>query len=49
MGLFKKKQKTGRTELKCPVEGCSFTSYSPVLLKKHTEWKHPELTAVAKK
>lgn len=49
MSLFKKKQKTSRTELKCPVEGCSFTSYSPVLLKKHTEWKHPELTTVANK
>ncbi len=44
MGLFKKKQKPIITELKCPAEGCSFTSNEPKMLKRHIEWKHPELT-----
>jgi len=43
MGLFKKKQPPGVTEIKCPAEGCPFTCNHPDLLKKHLEWKHPEL------
>jgi len=44
MGLFKKKQHPTITELRCPAEGCSFTCNDPKLLKRHTDWKHPELT-----
>jgi hypothetical protein len=44
MGLFKKKQASTITELKCPAEGCSFTTSDPTTLKKHTDWKHPQLT-----
>ncbi|MBI2850830.1 MAG: hypothetical protein HYX80_07305 [Chloroflexi bacterium] len=45
MGLFsKKKQQSVSTELKCPVEGCTFTCDDTVTLKKHTDWKHPQLT-----
>lgn len=47
MGLFKKKR--APTELKCPAEGCSFTTNDPVDLKKHIDWKHPELTQHLKK
>jgi len=49
MGLFKKKQRPTTTELKCPAEGCPFTCDSPVLMKRHTGWKHPELTKTAGK
>ena len=46
MGLFKKKQPQEHniTELKCPAEECSFTCDDHVTLKKHTDWKHPQLT-----
>ncbi len=44
MRLFKKKQKPATTELNCPVAGCPFTCSDPVTLKRHTDWKHPELT-----
>ena len=45
MGLFKKKQQHSIIrELKCPAEGCPFTCNDPGLLKRHTDWKHPELT-----
>ena len=44
MGLFnKKKQHNILTELKCPAEGCTFTCRDHVTLKRHTDWKHPEL------
>jgi len=49
MGLFKKKKKQATTELKCPAAGCPFTCSDPVTLKKHTEWKHPELAKTAGK
>jgi hypothetical protein len=44
MGIFKKKPSAPIQELKCPAEGCSFTCDDPATLKKHTDWKHPELT-----
>ncbi|MFC1943317.1 hypothetical protein ACFLWO_01900 [Chloroflexota bacterium] len=43
MGLFKKKQRPTTTEIECPMPGCSFICNDPVTLKKHTDWKHPEL------
>jgi hypothetical protein len=49
MGLFKKKEQTTNIELKCPVKGCPFTCNDHITLKKHTEWKHPELTQSLKK
>ncbi|MBI2328295.1 MAG: hypothetical protein HYU85_01370 [Chloroflexi bacterium] len=49
MGLFKKKPPPALTELKCPAEGCSFTGNDPKTLKKHTDWKHPELTQAIEK
>ena len=49
MGLFKKKQRPTVTELKCPAKGCPFTCDDPVTLKKHTDWKHPELAQTAVK
>ncbi len=48
MGLFKKKKPT-ITELKCPAAGCPFTCDDPHTLKRHTDWKHPELTQSVKK
>jgi len=46
MGLFKKKKrhKPVITRLECPAEGCSFTCDDLKMLKRHTDWKHPELT-----
>ena len=49
MGLFKKKKRLGITELKCPAEGCPFTCSDSITLKKHTNWKHPELVKIATK
>lgn len=43
MGLFKKKKQLVITELKCSAEGCSFACDDDVTLKKHVEWKHPQL------
>ncbi len=43
MGLFKKKQRPTTTEIKCPVAGCPFTCTDLATLRKHTDWKHPEL------
>ena len=43
MGLLKKKQRPTITEIKCPVEGCPFTCSDTITLKKHIDWKHPEL------
>ena len=49
MGLFnKKRQKNILAELKCPMEGCSFTSSDSSMLKRHIEWKHPELMNIEK-
>jgi hypothetical protein len=44
MGLFKKKQQLTSTTIKCPAEGCPFTCKDAVTLKRHTDWKHHELT-----
>ena len=41
MGLFKKKERPVITELKCPAEGCNFTSTDAPSMKRHMEWKHP--------
>jgi hypothetical protein len=49
MGLFKKKQASSVEVLKCPAEGCSFTTTEPTSLEKHVEWKHPELKQSVKK
>jgi hypothetical protein len=49
MNIFRKKVKQAATELKCPVEGCSFTCYDSPGLKRHVEWRHPELTTESKK
>jgi len=43
MGLFKKREKPVVTELKCPAEGCSFTCNDHSSLKRHLDWKHPDL------
>jgi len=43
MGLFKRRRLAVVTELKCPVAGCLFTCSDPMTLKRHTDWKHPEL------
>jgi hypothetical protein len=43
MGFFKKKVQPVAVERKCPAEGCVFTVYDEIALKKHIEWKHPEL------
>jgi len=42
MRFFKKKQ-IAAPELKCPAVECSFTCNDPKTMKKHTDWKHPEL------
>ncbi|UCC17757.1 MAG: hypothetical protein JSU58_04175 [Dehalococcoidales bacterium] len=44
MNIFKKKAKQNATELRCPAEDCSFTCNDSPSLKRHVEWKHPELT-----
>ncbi len=44
MWLFKKKTPVHVVEIKCPSEGCAFICSDHVTLKKHTTWKHPELT-----
>jgi hypothetical protein len=49
MGLFKKKQAPTITELRCPAKGCLFTASDPITLKKHTDWKHPQLEQAVKK
>ncbi len=49
MGLFKKAQRPAITELHCPVSDCSFTCDDAVTLKKHTDWKHPQLSQPQKK
>jgi len=47
MGLFKKKQPSTIIELKCPAEGCPFTCSDHIMLKRHVDWKHPELAKKA--
>jgi len=49
MGLFKKKERPIATELKCPAEGCSFTCNDPESLRRHVDWKHPQLVENVKK
>lgn len=41
MGLFKKKQSTTTTELKCLAAGCPFTCRDLITMKRHTDWAHP--------
>ena len=41
MGLFKKKERPGITELRCPADGCEFTTTDVPSMKRHLEWKHP--------
>jgi len=47
MGLFTKK-KSKLVELKCPAAGCSFTCDDPATMKRHTDFKHPELSKADK-
>ena len=50
MGLFnRKKEKPVVTELKCPANGCSFTCVDQMSLKRHLDWKHPDLAQTTKK
>jgi len=49
MDLFKKKKTPAITELKCPAEDCPFTCSDHIALKRHTDWKHPELTQTSAK
>ncbi len=44
MGLFGKKKQSKLVELKCPAEGCTFTCDDPVTLKRHTDYKHPDMS-----
>jgi len=44
-----KERRRTTTELKCLVEGCPFTCSDPASLKRHTDWKHPELAKTADK
>jgi hypothetical protein len=51
MGLFNKKKEkvSNNTELRCPAAGCSFTCSDHVSLKRHLDWKHPEMAQSVKK
>ena len=44
MNFFKKKEKPVATEQQCPAEGCTYTTKELADMKKHLEWKHPELS-----
>jgi hypothetical protein len=44
MNFFKKKEKPVVTEHQCPAEGCTYTTTELSDMKKHVEWKHPELS-----
>ena len=44
MNFFKKKEKPVITEHRCSVEGCTYTTTELANMKKHVEWKHPELS-----
>jgi hypothetical protein len=43
MGFFNKKQRPVAVEVKCPAEGCGIIFNDKWELKRHIEWKHPEL------
>lgn len=43
MNFFKKKEKPVTMEHQCPVEGCAHTTTELSSMKKHIEWKHPDL------
>jgi len=43
MSFFKKKEKPVVMEHRCPAEGCTHTTAELSSMKKHIEWKHPEL------
>ncbi|MBW1855140.1 MAG: hypothetical protein JRJ00_10765 [Deltaproteobacteria bacterium] len=49
MGLFKLKSRPVNIELKCPAEECPFTCDDLATLKKHMDWKHPEIAETADK
>jgi hypothetical protein len=44
MSLFKKKEPPAVIDCRCPVEGCDFTATDQINLKKHIDWKHPEIS-----
>ena len=44
MNFFKKKEKPVTTVQQCPAEGCNYTTTEVSNMKKHLEWKHPELS-----
>jgi hypothetical protein len=44
MNFFKKKEKPVVTEHQCPAEGCTYTTVEISNMKRHVEWKHPELS-----
>ena len=43
MSFFKKKEKPVVTVQQCPADGCTYTTTELSDMKKHVEWKHPEL------
>jgi hypothetical protein len=43
MNFFKRKEKPAVTDHQCPAEGCMYTTTELSDMKKHIEWKHPEL------
>ena len=50
MGLFGKKKETVKlTEVKCPAEGCDFACDDAHTMKRHTDFKHPEMAKQAEK
>ncbi|HEY94554.1 MAG TPA: hypothetical protein G4O15_06400 [Dehalococcoidia bacterium] len=44
MNIFKKKEKPVAIVQECPAEGCTYTTTELSNMKKHIEWKHPELS-----
>jgi len=50
MGLFgKKKQPTLLIDKKCPANGCDFTCDDAFTMKRHTDYKHPEMAKQTEK
>lgn len=44
MNIFKKKEKPVVTVNQCPAEGCTYTTTELANMKKHVEWKHPDVS-----
>lgn len=44
MSFFKKKEKPVATVQQCPADGCTYSTTEESDMKKHVEWKHPELS-----